>query len=745
MTSHDPQTRSSMILQVMRDVEESPISTNQYFKERKAPFSQAQYYLYKKILKEKGIEGLSDQRCEGNNLRFTDAMKNFVIGLLEHNRSMSTTYVRNAIENRFEITISDTTIKDFRRENDLSWVRPKISPISIGESGAAEIPIALALGTGLIDAITDSIAHCIEDKKESGVFENSFRLEKDHTDLRSKGKFTSEYNKSPSVSESRFKSLDEKIGSKRFAAMDIFSLSKNSVLRRILALFSLPLVTANGRAGSVDNPRGNALKYLCGVNYKASTIDKQIRELKYLRISDDLIESTARFWIDFWSSRNGSDSIFACYYIDGNTKALWSSKPCHKGKVTMLGRVMNCLEQVFIHDAQGHPIYFQTFNGHADLGKNSLGMMDKISEYLKDTTTLGDQITVNRILILDGGGNGVKTLRELSDSEYHFITILDSNQITDRKIKSVSEKKRYDFGDAYVVDCTIELEDSNEKGYIFETRAVQVHWDNGRTSVLITSLSEEIFTTDNVVKSYFNRWPAQELNFRDMKSGVNIHRVVGYGKKLVDNVTVLEKIEQLKRQKNELELELRDPLDEIRNMEGTLQLKINEERIYREKSTIKEGTRRLSEQDMQSLKSIQKEINSIKSKIKKIEKDHPKQFTSLKKKRDELARIIDKKKIYSVDVELDQIMTCFKISFANICCYLLDECFNGEKMTLQRLFEVIFDLQGEVRIENGCRNIFIKRNPKQPEVMKKLELALDSINHMRIEDLNGCMYNFKLL
>ncbi|PXF62210.1 MAG: hypothetical protein C4B59_00950, partial [Candidatus Methanogaster sp.] len=131
--------------------------------------------------------------------------------------------------------------------------------------------------------------------------------------------------------------------------------------------------------------------------------------------------------------------------------------------------------------------------------------------------------------------------------------------------------------------------------------------------------------------------------------------------------------------------------------------------------------------------------------IKKIEKNRLKQFTSLKKKRDELARIIDKKKIYSVDVELDQLMTCFKISFANICCYLLDEYFNGEKMTLQRLFEVIFDLQGTVRIENGCRNIFIKKNPKQRDIMKKLESALDSINYMRIKDLNGCTYNFKLL
>ena len=93
----------------------------------------------------------------------------------------------------------------------------------------------------------------------------------------------------------------------------------------------------------------------------------------------------------------------------------------------MLGRVMNCLEQVFIHDGQGHPIFIQTFNGHADLGKNALRMMDTISEYLENTTTLKGQFGVNRILIMDAAGNGVKTLRELSgsDSNYYYITMLD--------------------------------------------------------------------------------------------------------------------------------------------------------------------------------------------------------------------------------------------------------------------------------------------------------------------------------
>ena len=114
----------------------------------------------------------------------------------------------------------------------------------------------------------------------------------------------------------------------------------------------------------------------------------------------------------------------------------------------------------------------------------------------------------------------------------------------------------------------------------------------------------------------------------------------------------------------------------------------------------------------------------------------------MKKKKEELARIIDKKKIYRVDVELDQIMTCFRISFANICSYMLDECFNGEKMTLQRLFETIFDLRGKVKVKGGQRNIFIDRNLKLENVMRKLELALEVLNRKGIKDANKLLYNF---
>ena len=99
MADRNKHTRASMILQAMKEIEESPLSVNQYFKAEKPPFGRAQYYLYKKALREKGEDSLYDKRSKGNNLKFTITMKIFVMRLLEDNRSMSSVVVQNAIKN----------------------------------------------------------------------------------------------------------------------------------------------------------------------------------------------------------------------------------------------------------------------------------------------------------------------------------------------------------------------------------------------------------------------------------------------------------------------------------------------------------------------------------------------------------------------------------------------------------------------------------------------------------------------
>ncbi len=81
--------RVTNILRVMKDVEQSSLSVNEYVKEHAPPFGREQSYVDKKTLRERGIAGLYDQRSRGNHLKCTREMKLFVKGLLEYQRSMS--------------------------------------------------------------------------------------------------------------------------------------------------------------------------------------------------------------------------------------------------------------------------------------------------------------------------------------------------------------------------------------------------------------------------------------------------------------------------------------------------------------------------------------------------------------------------------------------------------------------------------------------------------------------------------
>lgn len=76
---------------------------------------------------------------------------------------------------------------------------------------------------------------------------------------------------------------------------------------------------------------------------------------------------------------------------------------------------MNCLEQVIIHDGYGHPIYFRTFSGNADLQKYALQSMEQLNELLNEAQKPNIKNSrCTRALIFDGGGNSVQALRAFS-------------------------------------------------------------------------------------------------------------------------------------------------------------------------------------------------------------------------------------------------------------------------------------------------------------------------------------------
>ena len=288
------------------------------------------------------------------------------------------------------------------------------------------------------------------------------------------------------------------------------------------------------------------------------------------------------------------------------------------------------------------------------------------------------------------------------------------------------------------------MKDSKDGKYLINVRAVRIEWDNGRNTILLTSLPSETIGKSLVVKAYFARWPLEELTFRSMKGFVSLHRIAGYGKQLVDDPNVRKKQEKLKANIKELKQLLNKSLAEISRETETLSDCIRQERKLRIKGCIKDGQRVLSKEDQESLKACEREIGKVQRRIKKIEKAHEKEFKKLKWYEKSWLRLQGKEVVYKADVELDQILTYFRVSLANVSAYFLKEFLQMGPLSFATLMQSILLLDGEIEETTKLRKIVLTRNPKDPVVMEKLEVALEKLNALSPRTLSGKHYHFSL-
>lgn len=739
-------TRQSELLKLLKRVEKSGLSAKKFFATHCTPISVVQYFRLKRRYEQQGVAGLEDQRHVGNARKLAPEQVELVRGVFAYNRHLSSKASQNELRSQWGIELGLRRIEQLRQQFHLPRIKPKLDNTETVQFAGIEIFSALTHHVGILEHWKATIQQRVEQVKptESGESGNR-RGTGDHIYARRRnGTFSPRYNRLARVRRMKFASIAEKVKEKDFSRLSICQTKAVNLSRKNLALLLLPLVTNNGAVRSLDTPLGNALGYACSYNYKNATIDKYLRELKYLQVSAELIDCNARFWSRFWRQYDSTQHKVACYYIDGNVKPLWSSKRCRKGKVSMLGRVMGCLEQVVIHDGFGRPLYFRTFSGNADLQKHALQSMEQLDRLSGEgQETRSKKSRCSRALIIDGAGNAVQTLRAFSKSDYHYITILDTNQIHQRKLKHLSRSERYRYGKAALTDCCIELIDSKEPGYIYESRAVQTHWDNGRECCLVTSIPKTLFDASEVVKAYFDRWPCSEKQYAMMKAALCFYQVVGYGKKLVADENMLDRIKKLQTDLQRLQHELEIPLLQITAKEQELQTLFQEERRLREKSEIKDGKRIQSRRNQRALETCRRDIGKIRREIKKIEKPFQKQFASLRQKSREFARIQGKREVYHVDVELDQLLTSFRLTLANLLAFLAKEILDDTPIEMNTLIQSILFLSGRIEHLPNRRKIFINQNKKDPKFMAKLAKGLSKLNSLNIRHPSGAIYEFE--
>lgn len=733
------------IAALVQTIGSSGMSVDDYYQHYAVPFSRAQYFRYKARLAAAGLDGLADGRRQGNHRKLTVDAQGFIRGVHQANPRLSLQAIRKSLEASLGIQVDRSTVSRglARLGEAMPWPRVAEPEILRTTGGGFELLGALALHLGWAQHAAALIVQERDRFRRSAAYRGEW-VRRDRQGRNGRGQFTGAYNRRADIREQRFASVADKRAHKNYSRMALFQAGEEVLARKALAVLALPLITLNGTTRSANGPLGNALAHFCGYNYQHGTLDKFLRELKYLGIAERWLRDQVSFWRAHWQriEPRASDLPFLCYYVDGNTKPLWSSQRVKQNKVTMLGRVMGCLEQVFVHDGYGHPVYLETYAGKAPVGEHILGLFEKIEAALEGP---GPRLPVTRVIVMDAASNGVGTLRAFAAQEhYHYITSLDDNQWDPRKVRVEGRPKRYYYGAATLRDCQMELEDSQQKGYLVVVRAVRIDWDYGKRTVLITSLPKAAVGASLVVKAYFDRWPHEELQFRSMKSFACLNRVAGYGKKQLPDEKVRQTQQELLERITTLRQHLRVPLKAIAAQEERMAAWIEQERYLHSRSPIVAGQRRVDEPTRGVLQTLRREMSQCRRAIQGIEAEWVKDLQRLRRYEKEWLRLQGKEQVYRIDVELDQIMAYFRVALVNLSSWFLRECLANSSMSLAHFLHRILLLPAEIQLTPKVRRIVLERNAKDPECMGMLEPALGRINGLAIKDLDERRIEFAL-
>lgn len=259
----------------------------------------------------------------------------------------------------------------------------------------------------------------------------------------------------------------------------------------------------------------------------------------------------------------------------------------------------------------------------------------------------------------------------------------------------------------------------------------------------MTNLPEDAVDRAKIVKSYFERWPCQETQFKNLKKTASLHRVAGYGKKKSENKIVQEKQDNLLKKINQQKKELSEIIERIEQHEEIITKLISEKRHHSAKCHIDEGKLNGPLSDVNKLMELESEIKSHARLIKKIEKENDSGYKTYKINQKEWFRLQGKENESVADVELDQIMTFHRLCLANLYAYFL-RFFIRTTMSNTTLLHSILHLPAEITETLTERTVKLKENKQDKTVMNLLRQAIVKLNKLKIAGPTGKTMIFEL-
>ena len=271
--------------------------------------------------------------------------------------------------------------------------------------------------------------------------------------------------------------------------------------QRFKALFYAPLFGVK-KLSELDL-KEHPLQTLIGQDYQSSTLNQFLGQLERVNVGEPLMEFLAQ----------GGGQIG---YIDGHLIPFWTSRCLHKGKITMLGRVMAGTNAVIAHDEKGESLL-------AELYSPDFHMNEFILEYCQQIVSHSgiEQFVIDREI------NSVEMATAFESKRWGLLSMLDNNQykgLQDWQLEF--EGTLIDGNQVYSGQWKDEAKRQKDPRWF-----VIVEWGEKLLPYWATTKFKETFAALKWPEIYSNRTEIQENSFKRMIEHAALN--TNYGSKVI--------------------------------------------------------------------------------------------------------------------------------------------------------------------------------------------------------------------
>lgn len=695
-----------------------------------------------RLYRRAGRDGLVSRRVITPRARkLTDEVRGMVKGILHENPTLYSPEVRLRLA-AMGVEISETVTKRAMKQVGLAKARgtphrgPAITPLALA---GAELLLAMDVEDGATAALVADL-----ERHFKTIPAPTLPVVDDRAHRDGLGRFEGGYNAAQEREEGaaigpKFDSTPARSQVRDLQALRTTTSSTASLHRKVLAMVLLPVVTDSPRWSALEHWQGALLDDLVGVPYQPATLDKFARELKHAGASVAAKSSVALHWLQTGTGVPDAPTGMALVYADITVKPLWTHAFSRSAKVAKLGgRVMPATSSLFLHTGTGTPVLFQSWSGTASMPKQIERLLDEYEE----AAGVG---TVRRLVVMDREAHAAWLLKALDGRErrWDYIVPLRKSVVGLRaKFRDVTPWVPYGDNGDEVCGGYLLLRDSRKPAAPLEVRVVgRRRHRTQNISWYATMVEPEAIPDAEVLRLYFARWPLQEHVFRNAAGRVHLDSQYGYGKSENANVAVLDRLEKMDAKARQvmakieglLQLHNERAAEQSRCKKAIRQTELRRSALHREMDALMAtgggGSPKFNEA-WQTVRALDNWLAPQRVAAEAAAQLAAKDQLQLAKLRDQVERIAAERPklarhqtICTVDVELDQIMTAFKLTFLNLCNKLMACYFGGRTMQIDTLIRAVLTLPGERERTRTDETIRIWRQPRDRKVMPLVEEA----------------------